>query len=87
VTFVLGLKEPTWMLQGVMAAVVGTLMALDGYYLGYRRHQEDQVRPAISPSLLRCPFVMGILSKTGVRSQEGKVSPVDTLVGEAGRRG
>lgn len=48
-----------------MAGVVAGLMAMYGYYLGYRRHVEDQVKQVVPDSLLRCPFVMGILSKTG----------------------
>lgn len=45
-------------------AFVTGLMALYGYYLGYRRHVEDQQGQQMSPSLLRCPFVMGILGKS-----------------------
>ena len=36
-------------------------MALYGYYLGYRRQVEEQQGQSLNPSLLRCPFVMGIL--------------------------
>ena len=46
-------------------AVVTALMALYGYYLGYRRQVEEQQGVSLSPSLLRCPFVMGILGKSG----------------------
>jgi hypothetical protein len=45
-------------------ALVAGLMALYGYYLGYRRHVEEQEGQSISPALLRCPFVMGILGKS-----------------------
>jgi hypothetical protein len=45
------------------AAVIG-LMALYGYYLGYRRQVEEEQGQSVSPSLLRCPFVMGILGKS-----------------------
>ena len=45
-------------------AVVTGLMALYGYYLGYRRQVEEQQGQSLSPSLLRCPFVMGILGKS-----------------------
>jgi len=40
------------------------LMGLYGYYLGYRRHVEEQEGHSLSPALLRCPFVMGILGKS-----------------------
>ncbi len=45
-------------------ALVTGLMALYGYYLGYRRHVEEQQGRSVSPALLRCPFVMGILGKS-----------------------
>ena len=45
-------------------ALVAALMALYGYYLGYRRQVEERQGVSLSPSLLRCPFVMGILSKS-----------------------
>jgi len=35
-----------------------------GYYLGDRRHVEDEQAPQLSSGMLRCPFVMGILGKT-----------------------
>ena len=46
------------------SALVTSMMGLYGYYLGYRRQIEDQQRPELSPGMLRCPFVMGILGKT-----------------------
>jgi len=45
-------------------AFVTALMALYGYYLGHRRQIEERQGVSLSPSLLRCPFVMGILSKS-----------------------
>lgn len=45
-------------------ALVTGLMALYGYYLGYRRQVEDQQGQALNSNLLRCPFVMGILGKS-----------------------
>jgi hypothetical protein len=45
--------------------LVAGLMALYGYYLGHRRQVEERQGVSLSPSLLRCPFVMGILSKSG----------------------
>jgi hypothetical protein len=43
---------------------VAALMALYGYYLGHRRQVEEGQGTGLSPTLLRCPFVMGILSKS-----------------------
>lgn len=45
-------------------ALVTGLMALYGFYLGHRRHVEERQGVSMMPSLLRCPFVMGILSKS-----------------------
>jgi hypothetical protein len=45
-------------------ALVTALMALYGFYLGHRRQVEERQGVNLSPSLLRCPFVMGILSKS-----------------------
>lgn len=46
-----------------IGAFVSGVMALYGYYLGYRRHVEEQQGQKIDDALLRCPFVMGILGK------------------------
>lgn len=51
--------------------VVAALMALYGYYLGYRRQVEDGQGFGLSPSLLRCPFVMGILNKSSQSAVAG----------------
>ena len=48
----------------VMGAIVTAIMALYGYYLGNRRHVEDEQAPQLSPGMLRCPFMMGILGKS-----------------------
>ncbi|BCA54366.1 conserved membrane protein of unknown function [Nitrospira sp. KM1] len=44
--------------------LVGALMALYGYYLGFRRQVEEEQGRSVPEALLRCPFVMGILGKT-----------------------
>ncbi len=48
----------------VMGGLVAAMMAVYGYYLGDRRHIEDEQAPQLSPGMLRCPFVMGILGKS-----------------------
>lgn len=55
-----------------VASMVGALMALYGYYLGYRRDIENRHEGAMPSALLRCPFVMGILGK----SRETMSSPL-----------
>jgi hypothetical protein len=52
-------------------AFVTAVMALYGYYLGHRRQVEDGQGMSLSPSLLRCPFVMGILNKTSRSATAG----------------
>lgn len=50
------------------------MMALYCYYLGFRRHIEEQQGHTMSSALLRCPFVMGILGKssgTGISASAG----------------
>ena len=47
----------------LMSALVTAIMAVYGYYLGDRRHVEDEQAPQLSSGMLRCPFVMGILGK------------------------
>jgi hypothetical protein len=59
-------RQPTITLSSaaVMGALVTVMMAVYGYYLGDRRHVEDEQAPQLSSGMLRCPFVMGILGKT-----------------------
>jgi hypothetical protein len=57
--------------RGAIAGAVAGMMAVYGYYLGHRRHVENQLRQIVPPSLLRCPFVMGILSKQTALGQGG----------------
>jgi len=57
--------------RGAIAGAVAGMMAGYCYYLGHRRHVENQLRQIVPPSLLRCPFVMGILSKQSAFGQGG----------------
>lgn len=56
-------------------ALVAGLMALYGYYLGYRRQVEDQQGQGLASALLRCPFVMGILGKSANMGAAVSVAP------------
>jgi hypothetical protein len=56
--------------RGAIAGAVAGMMAMYCYYLGHRRHVENQLRQIVPPSLLRCPFVMGILSKQPTLGRE-----------------
>ncbi len=47
-----------------VAGLVGGIMPLYCYYLGYRREIESRQPGGVPSALLRCPFVMGILGKS-----------------------
>lgn len=57
--------------RGAIAGAVAGMMAVYCHYLGYRRHVENQLQQIVPPALLRCPFVMGILSKQPTLRQGG----------------
>jgi len=65
VTFLLRVDGVRGAGHATMAGLVAGLMALYGYYLGYRRFQDDRAQQAVPAALLRCPFVVGILRKKG----------------------
>ncbi len=46
----------------VMSGAVGAVMAGYCYYLGARRAFEDQIQSQVPASVLRCPFVTGLLA-------------------------
>lgn len=86
VAFLFKMDQAGGLTQGAIAGTVGGVMALYCYYLGYRRAVEDRVQQMVPASLLRCPFVMGILSK-GTLSGKSAIPSVDGMVQESGRRG
>jgi hypothetical protein len=48
------------------AAAVTALITLYCYYLGRCRWQEEKLHATIPASMLRCPFVMGLLNSKKV---------------------
>lgn len=84
--FVFPSISPSPVTHGLVAALVGAMMAAYSYYLGHRRHVEDQVERAVPASLLRCPFVMRLLSNGGSKEHMA-IAPDEVVLGEAGRRG
>lgn len=86
-TFLFRLDVRSGVVQSLIAGAVAGVMALYCYYLGYRRHLENQIQQTVPPSLLRCPFVMGILSKPKVIQSEASISPAGMALRETGRRG
>lgn len=82
--FLLQTAMDTAFSNGLLAGLVGAMMGAYCHYLGFRRGLEDRVRQQVPASLLRCPFVFGILSKT---SGGAAVQPAGMALGEQGRRG
>jgi hypothetical protein len=78
-------RQPTITIgsAAMMGAIVTAIMALYGYYLGDRRHVENEQAPQLSSGMLRCPFVMGILGKTvGATDTTGELA-----LGKTGMKG
>ena len=86
VAFLLRPEHMTGLVHGAIGLLVAGIMALYGYYLGYRRALEDRIHQQVPTSLLRCPFVFGILSKTGTAPTDGTVPPVGVALGGSGRQ-
>ena len=61
-------------------------MSLYGYYLGHRRSVEDRLAQTIPASLLRCPFVIGISSKSTRLREAMNLQPANAGPGESGGR-
>lgn len=80
-------RPPVFLL---MAALVGGMMGLYSNYLGRRRNLEDRILRVVPDSLLRCPFVMGILSKgkpSEDRQSVATAPPPDVALERAGPKG
>jgi hypothetical protein len=82
-TFVLRWDMENFWLQGLTASVVAGLMAVYSYFLGGRRYQEDRIHQVVPLSLLRCPFVMGLLSKKTPHSQDTAMTLSEPILGES----
>jgi len=61
-SFIAVVSDPPYWWQILVTAGVGGLMSLHCYYLGRSRWQEEKLHATIPPSLLRCPFILGILT-------------------------
>lgn len=80
VNFLFRLDVPNGTVQGLMAGAVAGIMTLYGYYLGYRRSVEDRMQQTVPASMMRCPFVMEILSKGKGPARHGVRLGLVTLV-------
>ena len=85
-TFVLRWDTEILWSQGLTASVVAGLMTVYSYFLGSRRYQEDRIHQVVPPSLLRCPFVMGLLSKKTPHSQEAVMTLSEPILGKLGSK-
>lgn len=65
-SFLLEVPYPPVWWRVLMTSGVGGLMTLYCYYLGRSRWQEERLHATIPPSLLRCPFILGILTSKKV---------------------
>jgi len=61
-SFIAVVPDPPYWWQILVTAGVGGLMSLHCYYLGRSRWQEEKLHATIRSSLLRCPFILGILT-------------------------
>ena len=62
ISFLLAIPNPSTWTRILITAGIGGLMGLYGYYLGRCRWQEEKLHATIPSSLLRCPFIVGILT-------------------------
>ena len=85
--YVLRVDAISGMAPAVIAGVSTGMMALYCYYLGSRRSVEDRVQPRIPASLLRCPFVLGILSKPNAMPTARVIPQADIALEDSSRRG
>jgi hypothetical protein len=65
-SYLLLVPNPPVFWRVLVAASTTGLTSLYCYYLGWFRWQEERLHPAISPAVLRCPFILGILSSRKV---------------------
>jgi len=86
-TFLMRVEYQNPIIDGALAASVGALMASYGYYLGDRRYREDRIDQRVPASLLRCPFVMGILSRTSGNSVPASLTPAGVAMEKSGQQG
>lgn len=87
VAFLLRPEPVAGLVHAAIGLLVAGIMAAYCYYLGYRRALEDRVHQQVPTSLLRCPFVFGILSKTRAVPTADAVPPAGVILGESGRQG
>jgi len=85
--YVLRVDAISGMAPAVIAGVSTGMMALYCYYLGSRRSVEDRVQPRIPASLLRCPFVLGILSKPNAMPTARVIPRADIALEDSSRIG
>jgi hypothetical protein len=61
-SFLLVVNHPPFWGRVFVTAAIGGLMSLQCYYLGRSRWQEEKLHATIPPALLRCPFILGVLT-------------------------
>jgi hypothetical protein len=61
-SYLILLPSPPLAWRVVVAASTAGLISLYCYYLGLCRWQEEKLQASAAPAILRCPFLVGILS-------------------------
>jgi hypothetical protein len=61
-SYLILLPSPPLAWRVLVAATTVGLISLYCYYLGRCRWQEETLQASVAPSMLRCPFILGVLS-------------------------
>jgi len=81
-TFLLKVNVTYGLAQTFLAGTTAGLMACYCYYLGNRAFVESQTLQGIPENLRSCPFVMKILTQTGIVSDPQDKSPANLEAGQ-----
>lgn len=66
-----------------IGAFVGGLLSGYCFFLGHRRQIEDRMKGAVPSSLLRCPFILGMLGKTAGTRSGAVLSTASAAIGKS----
>jgi hypothetical protein len=65
-SYIIVLPIPALAWRVLVTVFTTGLVSLYCYYMGQCRQQEEKRHATISPSMLRCPFILGILNSKKV---------------------
>lgn len=84
--YLVGVDAASGLAPSAVGGLTAGMMALYCYYLGSRRNVEDRVQPRVPASLLRCPFVLGILSKPKTMPAARVIPSAEIALEDSSRR-